>query len=327
MKKIFIILILVSFQSFGKSNDNPNLNFSQNNQISWENWIDEIKLKYKDDFSDKTLNYLDTISLNKRVIELDRSQPEFTLTFNEYFKKHVSKKKIEQINQKFNKNNNLLSKIKQKYKVNRKIIVSLWGIETSFGNYLGKFDILRSLASLAYDGRRRDFFLNELKKALFILDKNHVSADKFKGSWAGAFGQTQFMPSTFTRYAVDFDKNKKIDLFSKIDALASAANYLAQEGWNENLLWGEKVKLKISDKFKSMAKKKVYKSIKYWENNGIMLRKNYNKNDKLRLIIPDSIDNQVFLVSKNFDVILKWNRSNYFALTVFLLSDEIDKNI
>ena len=298
MKKIFIFIILISFESFGKSNDKPNLNFSQNNEISWEEWIKEIKFKYKDDFSEKTLNYLDKISLNKRVIELDRKQPEFTLTFNEYFKKHISKKKIEQIKKKYNKNNNLLSKIEQKYQVDRKIIVSLWGIETSFGNYLGKFDILRSLASLAYDGRRRVFFLNELNKALLILDKNHVSIERFKGSWAGAFGQTQFMPSTFTRYAVDFDNNKKIDLFSKIDALGSAANYLAEEGWNKNLVWGEKVNLKINDKFKLMAKKKVYKSIKYWENNGFMLRKNYNKSDILRLIIPDSVDNQVFLVSK-----------------------------
>ena len=131
MKKIFIFIILISFESFGKSNDKPNLNFSQNNEISWEDWIKEIKFKYKDDFSEKTLNYLDKISLNKRVIELDRKQPEFKLTFNEYFKKHISKKKIEQIKKKYNKNNNLLSKIEQKYQVDRKIIVSLWGIETS----------------------------------------------------------------------------------------------------------------------------------------------------------------------------------------------------
>ena len=107
----------------------------------------------------------------KRVIELDRKQPEFTLTFNEYFKKHISKKKIEQIKKKYNKNNNLLSKIEQKYQVDRKIIVSLWGIETSFGNYLGKFDILRSLASLAYDGRRRVFLmisLNSWQKKKYI---------------------------------------------------------------------------------------------------------------------------------------------------------------
>ena len=168
-------------------------------------------------------------------------------------------------------------------------------------------------------------FLKELRIALKILDQGHINRKQFKGSWAGAFGQTQFMPSTFEKYAINFDKNEKINLFSKADALASGANYLMNAGWNKSLIWGEKVKLNLDDNFKKLSKDKKFKKQIFWENNGIILKNKYNESDRLRLIIPDLNDDQCFLVTKNFDVILNWNRSNYFALTVFLLSNEINK--
>ena len=161
-----------------------------------------------------------------------------------------------------------------------------------------------------------------MENALLILEKNHFKREQFKGSWAGAFGQTQFMPSTFLNHAIDFDGDSKINLFNKSDALASGANYLRKVGWNNSLQWGESVNIEINDHFLSLAKSKKFQSVNFWEKNGIKLTKDY-RNNKLKLIIPDSNNNDCYLVSKNFDVILDWNRSIYFALTVFLFSDEI----
>ena len=325
MKYCILLFLVFSFLNVSsKSLDSPNLDFTNDNPLSWKEWKENIIKDLKNDFSESTINQLRKVTFNKRVIELDRKQPEFTITFEKYLKNHLNKKKIKKLNIEYNQNSDLLNKIEQEYKVDSKIIVTLWGIETHFGDYVGKFNILRSLASLAYDGRRSDFFFSELKKALWIIDNKHVEIENFKGSWAGAFGQTQFMPSTFANFAVDFNSDKKIDLFKKNDALASAANYLKKSGWKNNLMWGEKVSIKLTKELKYLSDKKSYKSIKFWESNGIKFKNDYNKKSKLRLIIPDSTEGQCFLVNKNFDVILNWNRSNYFALTVFLLSNEIN---
>ncbi len=321
---IFHLIFLFTFDVFSKSNDSPNLDFKKKENESWDIWILNLKKDLKkENYKRSTLNLLDKIKFNPKVIEYDRKQPEFKLTFDEYLKRNINKSKKKEINFKYQENKELLIKIRDRFEIDPKILVSLWAIETSFGNHLGKLDILRSLVSLAYDGRRKKFFLKELKLALKILDDGHLNRSQFKGSWAGAFGQTQFMPSTFHKYAIDFDKNKKINLFEKADALASGANYLKNAGWSNDILWGEEVDIIVNEKFRKLSKKKQFKKIKFWENNGISLKNNYNNTNKLRLIIPDSEENQFFLVTKNFDVILDWNRSNYFALTVFLLSNEI----
>ena len=327
MKFLFFIFTFfyVNF-SLSQSNDSPNLDYESKQELSWNEWINNIKKDLKNDgFKNSTIYLLDDLSFNPRVVELDRKQPEFKLTFKKYLDRNINDHRIKELNQKITENSILLKEIYEKFGVDPKIIASLWAIETSFGKYLGKFDILRSLSSLAYDGRRKDFFLKELRIALKILDQGHINRKQFKGSWAGAFGQTQFMPSTFEKYAINFDKNEKINLFSKADALASGANYLMNAGWNKSLTWGEKVKLNLDDNFKKLSKDKKFKKQIFWENNGIILKNKYNESDRLRLIIPDLNDDQCFLVTKNFDVILNWNRSNYFALTVFLLSNEINK--
>lgn len=322
----FILVSIIFFTDilYAKSSDSPNLDVVIEKKISWEQWIYSTKesLKKKN-FSQTTINYLNKIKFNSKVIELDRKQPEFRLTFDKYFKNIVNDKSINNLNLQYSKQKKLLQKIENEFGVNSKILVALWGVETSFGKYIGNLDILRSLASLAYDGRRKEFFSKELENALKILQEGHFERDSFKGSWAGAFGQTQFMPSTFLKYAVDFDGDSKINLFNKTDALASGANYLMNVGWNNSMQWGEKVKIELTDDLRLLAKKKKYKDIKFWQRNGIKLNKNYGKNN-LKLIIPDSNNNnQCYLVTKNFDVILDWNRSNYFALTIFLFSDEI----
>ncbi len=325
MKIIFFFVFLLNFNFvLGISNDSPDLNYKSDEKIPWEMWILKLKKDFKkNNFKDSTLKILDQIDFNSKVISYDRKQPEFKLTFSKYLQRNLTKQKIKNLKKKFIENKKLLEKISIKFNVDPKVLTSLWAIETSFGTHLGKLDIIRSLASLAYDGRRKDFFLKELNFALKILDEGHISKEDFRGSWAGAFGQTQFMPSTFFKYAIDFDNNNKINLFKKSDALASGANYLMNAGWNEKLIWGERVDLTLNNNLKKLSDKKKFKKRKFWENNGIFLENNYNENDLLRLIIPNTEENHFFLVTKNFDVILDWNRSNYFALTVFLLSNEL----
>ena len=294
--------------------------------ISWNQWKENLKEEFSSDgFKISTLNNLDKLKFNKRVIELDRQQPEFKLNFNQYLKRYLNNTNKKKLLKKYNDNKDLLNNLESKFNVDSRILLSLWFVETSFGEYLGKFDILNSLASLAYDGRRKKFFLKELRYALQIIDEGHFTRQKFKGSWAGAFGQTQFMPSTFKQFATDYDGNQKINLFEKKDALASGANYLKKIGWNNKIHWGEKINIKINKELQKISAEKKFKDIKYWESYGINLKNKYNKNQLMRLVIPDSQDNQYFLVSKNFDIILDWNRSNYFALTIFLLTNEINK--
>ena len=322
----FLILIFTHQLVSSKSNDSPNLDFKKVQSQSWNEWKKDLKKTLKkENFSDSILDLLDEINFNPKVIEYDRKQPEFKLTFEKYLQRNINEKKKKDINKIYKQNKELLLLLNKKFKVDPRILVSLWGIETYFGKHIGKLDILRSLLSLAYDGRRQEFFLKEFKLALKILEEGHILPKDFRGSWAGAFGQTQFMPSTFHKFAIDFDKNNKINLFKKSDALASGANYLNQVGWNNNLEWGEEVKLTLTDKLKKLSKKKKYKTKKFWERIGISFKNNYNETVPFRLIIPDLEEKQFFLVTKNFDVILDWNRSNYFALTVFLLSDEVIK--
>ncbi len=324
----FILLIFPLFFyynfTFSKSNDSPNLDIKIKKEITWDEWIEKTKNSLRNKkFQKSTIEYLNTIKFNTRVIELDRKQPEFRLTFDNYLKKIITPMNKKKINSEYKKNQQLFLQIEKQYNVSSKVLAALWGIETSFGKHLGKLDILGSLASLAYDGRRRDFFTKELENALTILDKGHFDRNLFKGSWAGAFGQTQFMPSTFLKYAVDFDGDSKKNLFRKGDALASGANYLSTIGWNNEVMWGEKVKIELNKNIRKLSKTKEYKNEQFWEANGVKLQNSYD-NNKLRLVLPDSNNNNdCYLVSKNFDVILNWNRSNYFALTVFLFSDEI----
>ena len=327
MKIIFFLVFIFAYELvYSQSKDSPDLDFEKVQAKSWIEFKKELKgtLK-KENFKDSTLNFIDELDFNPKVIQYDRKQPEFKLTFKKYLQRNIDSKKKQEINLKYKQNEELLLLLNKKFKVDPKIIVSLWGIETSFGKHIGKLDILSSLLSLAYDGRRQEFFLKEFKQALKILEDGHVLPKNFRGSWAGAFGQTQFMPSTFHKFAIDFDNDKKINLFKKPDALASGANYLNKVGWNNNLEWGEEVEISLTDELKQLSKKKKYKTRKFWERIGISFKNNYNKNVLLRLVIPDLEEKQFFLVSKNFDVILDWNRSNYFALTVFLLSDEIIK--
>ena len=179
-----------------------------------------------------------------KVLEYDRSQPEFTRSFWNYLDRAISQDRIERGQRLLKKHAGLLAEIHRDYGVQPRFLVSFWGLETNFGDYTGGFPVIDALATLAYDPRRSDFFRKQLIHALQILDGGHISLSRMKGSWAGAMGQAQFMPATFARYAIDRDGDGKKDIWGSLpDMFASAANYLSQVGWNDSETWGREVRL------------------------------------------------------------------------------------
>ncbi len=262
------------------------------------------------------------VEFSPRVVELDRKQPEFTLTLGEYLGRVVSAARVERGRRLLRENAPLLAEISRKYKVQPRFIVALWGIESNFGDHEGGFWVPSALASLAYEGRRGKYFTKELLYALQIIAEGHITPKRMRGSWAGAMGQVQFMPSTFINYAVDFDGDRKADLWgSKADALASAANYLSSIGWNNNLTWGREVRTSGLKGFKGKRK-----TLKEWGELGLT-----NPDGSpipvlglsAELLLPKESDGRAFLVYDNFKKILNWNRSNFFAVAVGKLSDAI----
>ena len=309
---IFLNLFLFSFKAFSQSDFKQFLS-----DISKEAEKKGIATKLIKDFKNKTV-------FIPRVIELDRSQPEFKLTLDQYLKRVVTPTRIKKARKKYKENKVILDKISNFYGVQPRFIVALWGIETDFGRLTGGFSVISALSTLAFEGRRHEYFKRELLNALTIINDGHISMNKMTGSWAGAMGQCQFMPSSFLNYASDWNKDGNKDIWnSKPDVFASAANYLKRVGWSNKITWGRKVYL---GNYNNKVKKNTYTLLKNWSSYGI-LNENKEKlpqvNIKARLVIPDNYDNYGYLVYKNFDALLNWNRSNYFAIAVGKLSDTI----
>ena len=304
----------------------PNLAYSKNN---FSIFLDEIASEASSlGISKKVINdFKKSTVFIPKVIKYDKSQPEFKLTLDEYLKRVVTPLKIKNANKKYKENKEILIKVGNFYGVQPRFIVALWGIETDFGRLTGGFPVISSLSTLAFEGRRHDYFKKELLNALKIIDKGHISLKKMTGSWAGAMGQCQFMPSSFLNYASDWDKNGTKDIWnSKGDVFASAANYLKQVGWSNKRTWGQKVNI-ANFKIKHNKNKVLY--LDDWSNLGV-LKNNKNKLPsiklKARLIIPDNYGQYGYLVYNNFESLLNWNRSNYFAIAVGKLSDNIKEN-
>ena len=302
--------------------------------IGFNDWLKEFKEEAKNSgLSDATINEnLNNVKFIPRIIELDRKQPEFTLTLSQYLKNVVSNKRTKKGISKLRENWVLLERISKEYNVQSRFIVALWGIETDFGRVTGGFPVIDSLVTLAYDGRRGSYFSKELINALKIIDQGHISYDEMVGSWAGAMGQTQFMPSSFINFAQDYNNDGRKDIWkSKEDALASAANYLSKLKWDVNETWGREVIVNndfiISDDELTLNNKK---KINEWQNLGVRridgtdLPKNNIEGYLIK--INDKNKERYFLVYKNFKKILKWNTSNYFAIAVGILSDSISIN-
>ncbi|MCE3232742.1 MAG: mltB [Rickettsiaceae bacterium] len=280
--------------------------------------------------SDNTIyQFLKRAEFLPKVIELDRKQPDTTKTFDEYIKSVVPERRLKEAKKQYEENKALLERIGKQYKVQPRFIIALWAVESDFGKITGNFSVVNSLATLAYEGRRAEFFRGELLNALAIIDKGHIQIDDMKGSWAGAMGQTQFMPSSYLKMSVDFDEDGKADIWSsREDVFASIANYLSTIGWDEKTTWGREVKLPQNFDSKLVGRT-IEKTLADWNNLGVRKTdgSKLSGNQKLiaSIVKPESDKNRAYIIYSNYKTVLHWNRSLYFATAVGLISDSIIK--
>jgi membrane-bound lytic murein transglycosylase B len=275
-----------------------------------------------------------SIQMREKVVQADKNQPETKLTLDKYLSTRVPDWKVNQAVQKMQEHAELLDKIEKKYGVQKRFIVALWGNESNFGRIQGNHPVLSSLVSLAFDGRREVLFKKQFFAALTILSEGHVSIDNFTGSWAGAMGQSQFMPTSFLSYAVDGNGDGKKDIWSTPeDVFASIANFLSKAGWNDQQTWGRQVKLSerfdinTLNKYAGLAKDKM-QIMSAWNTLGVTRFDDTALpavNVKASLILPDDATGRIYLAYNNFHTLMRWNRSLYFGVSVGYLADRISK--
>ncbi|MBR8843559.1 lytic murein transglycosylase [Pseudoalteromonas sp. JC3] len=281
-----------------------------------------------------------TAVFKEKVIKADKSQPEIVETLETYLPKRVPEWKIQQARKLYKEHQESLEKIAKEYGVQARFIVALWGLESNFGRIQGGYPVISALVTLAFDGRREALYKSQLWAALDILRDGHIGLDDFKGSWAGAMGQTQFMPTSFTSYAVDYNKDGRKDIWTtQEDAFASIANYLKSVGWNDDLTWGRQVKLpegfdnsyilKRGTKTHSEWLKewsKSERSLQEWQALGLRRMDGTDLpkvNITAALVMPDDANGRMYLAYDNYKALMNWNRSYYFASSVGYLSDRI----
>ena len=313
------------------------INLTSNLEASdFNKWIVNFKKKAIDqDISHETVNLImDKAVYLPKVIQYDRYQPEFYEDTATYVSKRVNKKKIKKGYDLYNNHEDLILDIEKKFSVEKELLLSLMGIETNYGKYLGKMDIISSLATLSFDERRSEFFTEELLILLKLIDNNIIDPETLYGSWAGAFGNFQFMPRTIKNYAIDYNSNSKIELKSMEDSFASAANYLSKIGWKKdapcyykiNLIDNTPKKLLNTSAKKIKNKNKISYLKKYIVDYNLS---NINDNTIAAFITPDKdiipgAENlsPAYLVFKNYELVLKWNRSLRFGIAVCKLRNE-----
>tara|TARA_Y100001970_G_scaffold47381_1_gene59905 strand:- start:9065 stop:10057 length:993 start_codon:yes stop_codon:yes gene_type:complete len=330
MKKISIFFLIIFI-----SNSN-NVLASE----TFDLWLDSFKKKAIDEgISKSTVNAtLNSARFLPKVIEYDRYQPEFYEDTKTYIKKRTSEDKVKKGLYLYKKEKVLIDKIENNFSVEKELLLALMGIETNFGKYLGKMDIVSSLATLSFDKRRRDFFTNELLILLTLVDQNIIDKEILYGSWAGAFGNFQFMPSTIKGYAIDYNNNSDIELTKIEDSFASAANYIKKIGWKQNAPCYYRVELKdeIPSKYLNTSAKKLVnkRKVKFFKKylKNIDLTSHDNRMSAIvtpdKDIIPGSNNlKPAFIVFNNYEKILKWNRSLRFALAVCTLKNKFKNEI
>jgi len=326
LRSIFLYFIVTSF-AFASDDFNK--------------WLSNFKIKaISTGISEKVVNeIMSDAKFLPKVIEYDRYQPEFYEDTFTYIKKRSSNRKLREGLKLYKKEKNIIKAIEKEFDVEKELLLALMGIETNFGKYLGKMDIVSSLATLSYDKRRSDFFTEELLILLKLVDKNIISKDILFGSWAGAFGNFQFMPRTIRNYAIDYNKNKTIELKKIEDSFASAANYLKTIGWKKNKPCFIKVELNnntpmkyLNSSARSIKNKKKFSFFKKYINNYNDL--NIQENLMAAIIIPDKdiipgaeTLSPAFIVFENYEKILNWNRSLRFALAVCTLKENFKNEI
>ncbi|WP_085299533.1 lytic murein transglycosylase [Cognaticolwellia mytili] len=273
-----------------------------------------------------TNTVIDNISPIKRVISLDKKQPEFTQTFEQYIKARVTSYHVRVGREKLKQNKKLFDKLEKEYGIPRQYLVSFWGLETVFGKHKGKMSVLNSLATLACDQRRSEFFTLEILNLFTLIESEQVSVDQLQGSWAGAMGHMQFMPTAFLKYAVDGDNDGKVDIWqSEVDALTTAANYLNQIGWQSKERWGREVKLPENFAFDKVSFDKYY-PLSYFQQLGVQQTNKQalpSYDVRAELYLPSGHKGPAFLLYPNFNVIMTWNLSKSYALSVGALANEL----
>ena len=334
-KKMYkIITFILSFNIFFTFN-------LYSNERDFEIWLKNFKVKAVETGISRTV--VDDVLLNAKflpkVIEYDRYQPEFYEDTFTYIRKRTSKKKLNDGLRLYKKEKLIIDKVENEFNVEKELLLALMGIETNFGKYLGKMDIVSSLATLSFDKRRSEFFTAELLILLNLVDKKIIEKDILFGSWAGAFGNFQFMPRTIRNYAIDFNQNSIIELKKTEDSFASAANYLKMIGWKKNNPCFLKINLKdnIPKKYLNSSARNIKnkKKVNFFEKYILNFKDlNINKNLKAAIIIPDKdiipgskTYSPAYLIFENYEKILNWNRSLRFALAVCTLKESFENEI
>jgi membrane-bound lytic murein transglycosylase B len=308
--------------SLVSNSDHP----TKNRYQSMETWKKEVVQRaMHQGVNDAVIkSIMHNINFDDRVLRLDRKQPEKKISFSVYQKKVVNKRRIEQAKHQLEKHQFILQKIANHYEVPARYIIALWAIETDFGRHMGHFDVINALATLSYEGRRREFFTGQLVDAMKMIDSYGISRQQLRGSWAGAMGQCQFMPSSYLRYAADGNGDGKRDIWQqKEDVFASIANYLHQVGWDKNRSWGNEIPWQKAHSLLASGMSEG-KTGQEWYHLGISHfgdKSLVSDKKEYFLVIPDKNERFAYLVTSNYKTLMDWNRSTYFATSVGLLAD------
>ncbi len=319
MQFVALLLILISFPAFAE-------------QQGFDDWLADLKREALSrgidaEVVDDAFDKVDEPSGD--IVALDHKQPEHTQTFTEYSEGVLTARRIKAAKEAYYKHRKILKRVEAKYHVPAPILIALWSVESNLGEHQGDYSVIESLATLAYDGRRSQFFRGQLFDALRILQDEDMSADELTGSWAGAMGQTQFMPSNFLKFAVDFDGEGKRDIWNNdADALASIANYLHSKGWNHKAGWGMAVALPDSEDVEALRLEKSEHTLKEWNKRGFRQvngKRLPRTATRAHLVVPDDAVSTAYLAFPNYNILMDWNHSIYFATTVGLLADAVGK--
>ncbi len=335
IKKMFKIIRLLPFTFF------LIMGVVHSYETSFDTWLNDFKKKAIETGISKAVvnDVMSGAKFLPKVIEYDRYQPEFYEDTFTYIKKRTSKKKLKEGLILYKKQKKIIDKVETEFQVEKELLLSLMGIETNFGKYLGKMDIVSSLATLSYDKRRSEFFTKELLILLNLVDKKIIEKDILYGSWAGAFGNFQFMPRTIRNYAIDYNGNKTIELKKTEDSFASAANYLKKIGWKKNQPCFLKIRLNdniptkyLNSSARNIKNKKRAKFFQKYIYNFEKLKIENNLN--VAIIIPDkdiipgsNNTSPAYMIFENYEKILNWNRSLRFALAVCKLKNDFKNEI
>ncbi|MGE4064308.1 MAG: lytic murein transglycosylase [Rhodospirillaceae bacterium] len=300
----------------------------------FEQWLEGARTEAaKRGIGTKTIELaLTNLEPNPKVVELDRRQPEFSQTFTRYLNNYVTDRRINEGRAQLAQRASLLTGLERDFGVQARYLVAFWGAETNYGRVMGDFPVITSLATLAFDGRRDELFRAELFNALTILDRGHIPLERMKGSWAGAMGNTQFMPSTFLRHAVDRDGDAHIDIWGSVpDALASAANYLRSMKWDGEGTWGREVKMPkgfdVGLASLDVEARENMRPLPEWARLGLRRADGGplpGRDIAASFILPQGASGPAFLVYDNYRTILRWNRSAFYAIAIGHLADRLE---